>query len=405
MAGLVVSNAAFTHVETRRLYESGGAVAAAYDRRAAAARLLTLVRDAETGQRGFLLTGQDRYLEPYVQAREALASTLEELRGVPSLGAVEDVLVTRMKAAIARRMADLENGLRVRREQGLEAARAEILDDRGREAMLDLREAAGAIRELETGELERRAEQNRARYRSMQLSRLLVTGCGLLLLYGTYRLAERGARQRSRSLALSQEQAERFRVTLRSIGDGVIVTDAQGRVRFMNPVAERLTGWQEGWDGLPVADVFRVQEEESGRPRRDPVARVLKEKRAVSFEAATDLVARDGSVLPIDDSAAPIVDADGALAGVVLVFRDVAARRRAERAARERKEALEEEERRKDELLAVLAHELRNPLGALRNASEVLRLVEAGSAESHAARDIIERQVRAMTRTVDELGA
>src|SRR6185503_604967 len=123
---------------------------------------------------------------------------------------------------------------------------------------------------------------------------------------------------------------ERFRVTLESIGDGVIATDLQSRVTFMNKVAEELTGWPEP-DAMnkPLNVVFNIVSEMSRRPAANPVARVLREGTVVGLANHTALIARDGRERSIADSAAPIV-AGGHLAGVVLVFRDVTEDRAAE---------------------------------------------------------------------------
>ena len=128
-----------------------------------------------------------------------------------------------------------------------------------------------------------------------------------------------------------REHREWLRVTLSSIGDAVIATDSEGHVTFLNPVAAGLTGWQaEEAAGQPVKTVFRMINEQSGQPLEDPVARVLWEGRAVELGNHAALVTRDGHILPIEDSAAPIRDAAGRVIGVVLVFHDVTAKRRAE---------------------------------------------------------------------------
>lgn len=125
-------------------------------------------------------------------------------------------------------------------------------------------------------------------------------------------------------------------VALGCIGDAVIVTDALGRVTFMNPMAEALTGWPaRGAAGQPLANVFRIVNEQTRRPPADPVARVLAAGPAVGLANHTILVARDGTERPIDDSAAPVRDGAGATLGVVLVFRDISERRRAELVAEE----------------------------------------------------------------------
>lgn len=128
------------------------------------------------------------------------------------------------------------------------------------------------------------------------------------------------------------ERPDAFRVALGSIGDAVIVTDAAGRVTFMNPVAETLTGWQAGESlGRPVQSVFQVVNEGTRRPVASPVEQVLARGVVVGLANHTQLIARDGTERPIDDSAAPIPDGAGGLAGCVLVFRDISERRRAER--------------------------------------------------------------------------
>ena len=132
-----------------------------------------------------------------------------------------------------------------------------------------------------------------------------------------------------------REQREWLRVTLNSIGDAVIASDAGGRVTFLNPVAEWLTGWETGEAmGRPVSDVFRIVNETTGEPAEDVVARVLREGRAVPLGNHTALVTRDGRAVPVEDSAAPIKDGAGRVIGVVLVFHDVTEKRRAEEAQR-----------------------------------------------------------------------
>jgi PAS domain S-box-containing protein len=127
------------------------------------------------------------------------------------------------------------------------------------------------------------------------------------------------------------EQREWFRVALRSIGDAVMATDPRGTITLMNPVAEAVTGWPEhDAIGRPLDEVFRIVNENTGAQVESPVARVLREGTVVGLANHTVLIRRDGDRVPIDDSGAPIRTETGELAGVVLVFRDVTERRRAE---------------------------------------------------------------------------
>ena len=132
-----------------------------------------------------------------------------------------------------------------------------------------------------------------------------------------------------------REQREWLRITLTSIGDAVIATDTTGRITFLNPVAESLTGWKEADAiGQSIASVFRIINEETREPAEDVVERVLREGHVVGLGNHTALITRDGREIPIEDSAAPIRDAAGKVSGVVLVFHDIAEKRRAEAALR-----------------------------------------------------------------------
>ena len=128
-------------------------------------------------------------------------------------------------------------------------------------------------------------------------------------------------------------ERERLRITLASIGDAVVSTDAEGRVVFLNPVAERLTGWTQAEAvSRPLTDVFQIINETTRTPVENPALRALHEGRIVALANHTLLIARDGTELPIDDSAAPMLHQDGTPLGAVLVFRDVSERKAAEEA-------------------------------------------------------------------------
>ena len=124
------------------------------------------------------------------------------------------------------------------------------------------------------------------------------------------------------------------------MGDAVIATDGDGRVTFLNPVAETLTGWaREEAIGKPLEHIFRITNQITGEAVEDPVTRVLREGTVVGLANHTTLTARDGTSRPIDDTAAPITDHGGQIQGVVLVFHDVSERYTAEESIRESRRA------------------------------------------------------------------
>jgi PAS domain S-box-containing protein len=324
-----------------------------------------------------------------------------------------------------------------------------------------------------------------------------------------------------------------WRVTLSSIGDAVIVTDADGQVMFMNAVAESLTGWgHEAASGRPFEEVFTAINEASRARVESPILTALRTGTSVGLANNTLLLTKTGAEVPVEDSAAPIRDERGNVFGAVLVFRDASERKRAEaeraylaaivessddavvsktlestitswnkaaerifgytaaevigrsiriiippdrqdeedmvlerlgrgeridhyetvrrrkdgtlidvsltispikdgegriigaskiarditekkrmeerlreviRNLRQTEEVLRENDRRKDEFLAMLAHELRNPLAPIRNAARVLRHSPAAHGQAEQMLDIIERQAEHLTRLVDDL--
>lgn len=213
------------------------------------------------------------------------------------------------------------------------------------------------------------------------------------------RLAEEEAARRAaeRYADMIERQREQLRVTLESIGDAVIATDPDGRVALLNPVAAGLTGWtSEEATGRPLASVFRIVNEKTREPVENPAELVMRRGVVVGLANHTVLIARDGTERPIDDSAAPIRDGDGRLVGVVLVFRDVTERREVERA---RPEA----DRRKDQFLATLSHELRNPLAPIQSAAQIMRAKGPADPDLRWAQDVIDRQVKQMARLLEDL--
>ena len=169
-----------------------------------------------------------------------------------------------------------------------------------------------------------------------------------------------------------REQREWLRVTLTSIGDAVIATDNTGRISFMNPIAESLTGWKSDVAiGEPVTEVFRVFNEQTGEPLEEPVARVLREGRAVELANHAALLTKDGRRVAVEDSAAPILDAGGGVIGVVLVFHEVTEKRRAEEALL----ASEQRLKRSEEIAHLGGWEIDHENNAVTWSDEVYRIL------------------------------
>lgn len=211
--------------------------------------------------------------------------------------------------------------------------------------------------------------------------------------------------------ALQRYEREQWLTTvLKGIGDGVIVVDTQNRVKFLNPVAEALTGWKqnEGRD-RPLSDIFAIVSEQTQNSIENPALIALRQGTVVHLIEPVLLIAKDGTTVPIADSAAPLRDNSGSITGVVLVFRDVTQRRLAEERnlALERAQQLENQmselqrlNQLKDDFLSTVSHELRTPLVNIRMAIQMLEITLNQQAELLAQND---SEFNRMTRYLDIL--
>jgi PAS domain S-box-containing protein len=306
--------------------------------------LVSRLRNAESGQRGYLLTGDTRYLAPYNQTLPRIAA---DRANIGSLAPVHPESLKEFSDLIGAKLDELARTIRVRDSGGAAAALAIVETDRGKQTMDQIEDLGRQLVEDENSELARREDEaERHGYRS----RMVVVGGALamaLLLWATSRRVNHllnAQRHLIADLAGSRELEARGRAalvtTLRSIGDAVITTDVASRVQFLNAIAEGLTGWSNtAAEGRPLPEVFRIVNESTRQTVEDPASRVLREGLVAGPANHTVLISRDGRETPIDDSGAPILDENGEISGVVLVFRDVTSRRRAQR-------DLEESERR-----------------------------------------------------------
>ncbi|HXX47877.1 MAG TPA: ATP-binding protein, partial [Myxococcota bacterium] len=278
-----------------------------------------------------------------------------------------------------------------------------VMGGEGRRLMDALRAKVGEIFAHEDPLLEERRHEAATAQRNAIATSLLGFGASALLLVAAVMAFRSRALERERAAERLQEEKERFRTTLASIGDAVIVTDVEGRITMMNPTAGAVLGWDDSALGRPLDEVFAILNEDTRLRAESPVQKVLREGKVVGLANHTLAVRRDGSTVPIDDSGAPVRDQSGRLVGVVLVFRDVAQRREAERELERRAALLKEQDQRKDAFLGILSHELRNPLAPIRNAVTVLQRVDPAGEPARRARDVIDRQAAQLTRLVDDL--
>jgi PAS domain S-box-containing protein len=208
-----------------------------------------------------------------------------------------------------------------------------------------------------------------------------------------------------------REQHELLQVTLSSIGDAVIAADIDGKVSFINPTAEALTGWTMAQAaGKPLSEIFPIINEDTRETVESPFAAVVEKGVVVGLANHTALINRDGREIPVEDSGAPIRDASGKIIGVIIVFHDVSERRRVEK-ERVRLLAFEQSARAeaetagrlKDEFLATVSHELRTPLSAILGWAAMLKNSKMEEETLKNALEVIERNARAQAEIIDDI--
>ncbi|WP_309671682.1 PAS domain S-box protein [Gemmatimonas sp.] len=317
-----------------------------------ASSILSLIKDAVIGERGFLLTSDEAFLGPYLAVRDSIGGRVTTLRvgttdpasreELDALAPLVDSTLANMERVIARHRLLSAN----RAADGTATMAAEALGKVQTDSVRGLvqRYVAREGMWLNNAELAYATAMRRlfaaliatslfALVWAAAFAWLVRQRARLKLQHAVHAEIEQlleaqqtlNAQLQQANLALTVNE-NKLAVTLGSIGDGVIATDTSARVTMINPVAESLTGWsQAAAVGLPVSTVFEILNKETRQPAVIPVGAALAEGTVQGLANHTVLVARDGSEYDIADSCAPIRDSDGQVIGAVLVFRDVTA--------------------------------------------------------------------------------
>jgi two-component system CheB/CheR fusion protein len=365
-----------------------------------AGTLLAEVLDAETGQRGFLLTGDESFLEPYLRAKDKINDHLEGLSRRSNNEAVCQQ-VNALTPLITAKMVHLAKTIELFRSHDLTVALVNVRGNQGKLLMDSIRAKMSNLVHIQ----EEALAQCEADFQTDMLhlfivivaTNLLAVMFSLLFTYLIYRetqhrlkdvvhletqhllkIQEDTNEQLKQANATLQVSEEKFSVTLNSIGDAVMATDADGCITLLNPLAEKLTGWTLSEAiGRPVDEVFCILDEKTHQSFPNPVRAALAHGTVQTLANHTLLIARDGSECSIADSCAPIRDRNGQVVGAVLVFRDVTARTEIETGLEKTRKELEVLKRSADEVSEFaesIINTVREPLLSL---DQDLRVVTA----------------------------
>ena len=332
-----------------------------------ARQLMRYLVDMETGVRGYHLTGDKTFLEPYDAAKPRIPEQLALLMRLTSDDEPQQHRLREIEALDQRWIEYAEGLLQQPVRTTISATEFEM----GKQLMDQIR---AKQRELINAEDEERNLRYRRATMLGNVADSTAVGLSLLVAFLLFTLTRRELLELSQSyerhLQAEEEKAreleesrESFRITLRSIGDAVVSTDAAGRVTFLNPVGQRLTGWDyHAAMGKPLSEVMRIIDEKTRTVIEDPAQTVRQSQTVLGLSNNLLLMGRHGPEVPVELTAAPIRDNRGQLVGVVMVFRDVMQRRQTEQTLRA-SERLTQAGR----LSATIAHEIRNPLDTVSN--------------------------------------
>lgn len=367
-------------------------------------RILSYAKDAETGQRGYLLANSKSYLAPYEAAVANIDAEFARVKGL--LGKEQDRIdqLALIEGTWTNRLNFLKRGIAIRDANPDVDVRKFIMTGRGKQEMDELRSRVAAMENEYEAALVQSENDAASTYQRSITTALIAGIAAVAAVLVALTLLIRSIQTAARDAATIHEQREILETTLISIGDAVITTDENAKVTFLNRIAEDLTGWSnQDAQGVDLEQVFTIINEYNRGPVENPALRALREGVIVGLANHTILISRDGKEHPIDDSAAPIKTQAGVIAGSVLIFRDITERKKTEDDLRRIAADLSEADRRKDEFLATLAHELRNPLAPVVNAVELLKFRGTDEEILTISREVIERQVTHLSRLIDDL--
>ncbi len=336
VVALLIVNAVLSYRNVRQLNADADWVVHTHEVMDALEAVHGHLREAEAVERTYLITGGDQPAA-FAQSINAVRQAVGQVKLLTQDNPDQKARLPDIEKGIDELQAEWSRTMSIRQAQGFDAARQIVQRGDNDKVMARLLTLLLQMDDAERLLLRDRQVKTDRTYSTAVVTGIVTAVLGLVAVAMFIWLLELHLRTQQRAATMIHEQGQLLHATLSSVGDAVIATDIDGLVTFLNPAAQTLTGWStEDAAGVPLEKVFHIVNEATRRPVESPALRALQEGVIVGLANHTVLIARDGTERPIDDSAAPIRNRNGDVAGVVLVFRDITERRREEAGQAER---------------------------------------------------------------------
>lgn len=295
------------------------------------ARIEKSIIDGETGQRGYIITRNNSYLEPYYSSKKEINILLEQYKNNISGSPEKLNEYSLLERLINKKLYELNFTVELKEKRLDDSVIARINSDLGKVYMDSIRSVMKDLLTKENLILKNNEEVTLASSRNTLWSYSAGFTISFGIIISIFLSLRRENELRKKLQAEANQSKLFFSTSLISIGDAVITTDAKGIITFMNKVAEVVTKWSaDEAIGRNIETIFNIYKEGTREVVPSPIKRALETKKIVGLNNHTILLDKFGSEIHIDDSAAPIIDEKDEVTGAVLIFRDITAKRQTE---------------------------------------------------------------------------
>lgn len=319
------------YVNLMSLHDNAELVKKSYNEINLLARIEKSIIDGETGQRGYIITRNNSYLEPYYGSKKEINFLLEQYKNNLSGNAEKLKDYSLLDRLISKKFYELNYTVELKEKKLDDSVISRINSDIGKVYMDSIRTVMNELLTKENLILKNNEEVTLASSRNTLWSYSIgfVISFGIIIF--VFLSLRRENELRKKMEAEANQSKLFFSTSLISIGDAVITTDAKGIITFMNKVAEAVTKWSsEEAKGRNIESIFNIYREGTREVVPSPVKRALETKQIVGLNNHTILLDKFGNEIHIDDSAAPILNENEEVTGAVLIFRDITAKRQTE---------------------------------------------------------------------------